>query len=125
MFTSSKQKNRDIERATLADNYIYEIDFGVKTTSVELHDSFLKVKKWGLSNWRTKNTRKKDCAEKTITYSSLSGLDYKPKSNLLILLIAGKESSNNAINGANSLTFGKKDLFVIEKLIKELESRIS
>ncbi|EAG4521010.1 hypothetical protein MO224_001245 [Listeria monocytogenes] len=124
MFSSNKQESRDIERMLLTENHIYEIDYGFKTTTVELHDSFIKIKKWGLSSWRTSNTRKKECSEKTIAYSSLSGLDYKPKSNLLVLNVAGKESSNNALNGINSITYGKKDIAVIEKLIKDLENRI-
>ncbi|OFF72320.1 hypothetical protein BJM29_12920 [Listeria monocytogenes] len=124
MFSSKKQKNRDIERELLAEKHIFEIDYGFKTTTVELHDSFIKVKKWGLANWRTNDTRKKECNEKIISFANLSGFDYKPKSNLLLLIVAGSESSNNALNGANSITYGKKDLVIIEKLIKELESRI-
>ncbi|EDP7447896.1 hypothetical protein G0Q62_000727 [Listeria monocytogenes] len=124
MFSSNKQENRDIERELLAENHVYEIDHGFKTTTIELHSSFIKIKKWGLSGWRTSSTRKKEGNEKIIAYTTLSGFDYKPKSNILTLIVAGKESSNNALNGANSITYGKKDLTIVQKLIKDLEKRI-
>ncbi|MGJ6853017.1 hypothetical protein ACSDOQ_09740 [Listeria monocytogenes] len=125
MITSSKRKKRDIERAALAAKNIFEIDGGFKTTTIELHETFVKIKKWGLSSWSKNKNRKKEPTEKIIAYSNLSGLDYKPKSRLLILIVNGKESSNNAINGVNSIDFGKKDEFIILKLKSALEAQIS
>ncbi|EFU8668815.1 hypothetical protein [Listeria seeligeri] len=125
MITSSKRKKRDIERAALAAKNIFEIDGGFKTTTIELHETFVKIKKWGLSSWSKNKKRKKEPTEKIIAYSNLSGLDYKPKSRLLILIVNGKESSNNAINGVNSIDFGKKDEFIILKLKSALEAQIS